>query len=831
MKEYDFRKIEGKWQGIWSEAGIYRVPQFPKKKYYVLEMYPYPSGDLHMGQFRNYVIGDVIVRYRMMNGYEVLHPMGFDAFGLPAENAAIKRGIDPETWTMKNIGVSRATIKLMGISYDWDREVITCKPDYYKWTQWVFLTLYKMNLAYRKKAFVNWCSSCQTVLANEQVVGGVCERCKTPVTKTDLEQWFFKITDYAERLLEGLDRLPSWSDTLKTLQRYWIGKSEGCEIDFALKGMDRPISVFTTRPDTVYGVTFMAVAPENPLCTELARHGGREAEVKEYVEQSLKMSEIERTSTVREKDGVYTGSDCVNPFTGENVQMWVADYVLASYGTGIVMGVPAHDQRDFEFAKKYGIPIKVVIDPPGSKLEVQTMDAAYTEPGTMVNSGMFNGRNSEKAIDEIIEHCIKKGIGRRKTNYRLRDWLVSRQRYWGAPIPMIHCRTCGIVPVPESDLPVLLPREGVDFTPRGKSPLASVPGFMNVKCPKCGGDGERDPDTMDTFVCSSWYHLRYSDARNAREPFGKKEAASWLPIDEYIGGIEHACGHLIYFRFMTKVLHDAGCIPSDEPCVRMFNHGMITDENGDVMSKSKGNALPVGPFVEKWGADTGRIAMLFIGPPGKECAWSERGTFGAHRFLKRVWKLVWQADLATAQASPQKDLNPAELRLLRKFGWCIGRVTQDIHEYGHNTAIAAIMELVNEMQLFEPKGSATFAKAAKGLVQLLSPFAPHMCEELWHEPIGAVDSVFKSVWPNADLSDQPDLDAATRASITRVETIVLAVQVNGKVRGRIEVPADASEEEVKQAALAEENVKRHLSGVRVKKLVVVPGKIVSIVTQ
>jgi leucyl-tRNA synthetase len=818
MRDYDFRTIEKNWQKKWAADGIYRAGRAPEKKYYVLEMYPYPSGDLHMGQFRNYLIGDVIARYRMMNGYGVLHPFGWDAFGLPAENAAIQRGIDPETWTMKNIQISRSTIKLMGISYDWEREVTTCLPDYYKWTQWVFLMLQRRNLAYRKKAYVNWCPSCQTVLANEQVINGDCERCKTQVTKTDLEQWFFRITNYAERLLQGLDSLKEWPEPVKILQRNWIGKSDGCELDFELKGMERKISVFTTRPDTVYGVTFMAVAPENPLAMELARHGGRDAPVQEYIDRSMRISEIERASTVREKDGVYTGINCINPLSGEEVELWVADYVLASYGTGMVMGVPAHDQRDFEFAKKYEIPIKVVISPKDERLEPETMEEAYVEPGVMVNSGMFDGRESQTAIEQIIDHCEEKGTGRRKTNYRLRDWLISRQRYWGAPIPMVHCDKCGVVPVPEDQLPVLLPGEDVDFAPRGKSPLASVSSFMRTECPKCGGEAQRDPDTMDTFVCSSWYHLRYSDARNDKLPFGKEEGAAWLPVDEYVGGIEHACGHLIYFRFITKVFHDEGLLPYEEPCLRLFNHGMITDEDGAVMSKSKGNALPVGPFVEKWGADTGRIAMLFIGPPAKESAWSERGTLGAHRLLKRVWKAVWKADLVEAPEVDLDGLRDEELKLLRKYHWAVDRVTRDIQEYGHNTAIAALMELLNEMQAHEDKSSGAYAVAAKGFIQLFAPFAPHMCEELWSEAAGQNESVFRSIWPEVDRK------------ILREETIILPVQVDGKVRARIEVPAESSEVEVKEAALAEDNVKRHIPDAGVKRVVVVSGKIVSIVT-
>ena len=817
MEGYPFKEIESKWQKRWEEMRLYQTSSNPKRKFYLLEMYPYPSGDLHMGQFKNYLIGDVITRKKMMEGYDLLHPMGWDAFGLPAENAAIKHGIHPEEWTLKNILQSKQTLQLMGISYDWNREVTTCLPDYYKWNQWLFLKLHEKGLAYRAKAYVNWCPKCKTVLANEQVKEGLCERCDTPVTKRDLEQWFFKITAYAERLLQDLEKLDGWPERVKTIQRNWIGKSTGTEVDFPLDKGEK-ISVFTTRSDTLYGVTFMAIAPETSFVKELVKGKNREKEVLQYIETSLHHTEIERTSTTREKDGVFTGEYCINPLSGEKVQLWVADYVLSSYGTGIVMGVPAHDQRDFEFAKRYGIPIKVVIQPVGERLVPEEMEEAYVEPGVMTNSNPFNDLPSEEGKRWVTMKLMENGLGRRKVNYRIRDWLISRQRYWGTPIPMIHCEQCGILPVAEQNLPVLLPKEGVDFRPKGRSPLSSVPSFMEVTCPSCQGRAERDPDTMDTFVDSSWYHLRYADPKNEKEIFSKPSVKTWLPIDQYIGGVEHAAGHLIYFRFFTKVLYDLGWIPYDEPCLRLFNHGMVMDKYGDVMSKSRGNAFPVGPFVEEWGADTGRITMLFIGPPGSDSRWSEEGVIGSSRFLNRIYRLV----IESLEKIPQKKKreNPPkgkDRNLLRKLNKTIKKVTEDIDNFGHNTAIAALMEFLNELVKVDPS-VPVFRESLEVFSRLLAPFAPHLAEELWHL-LGEEISVFRAPWPEYD------------EEMLKEKEIPIVVQVNGKLRAKLLLPSELEEEKVKEAALSHKNIKRYTKGKSIKRVVVVPEKLVNVVVE
>ncbi|HEX7401117.1 MAG TPA: leucine--tRNA ligase, partial [candidate division Zixibacteria bacterium] len=620
------------WQRIWEDSKIFQAPDHPEKKYYLLVMFAYPSGDIHMGHFRNFIIGDTVARYKMMNGYQVLHPFGWDAFGLPAEIAAIKRKIHPKEWTLQNIKISDATLKRCGISFDWNREVITCLPEYYKWTQWMFLKLYENNLAYRDTSLVNWCPGCKTVLANEQVEQGRCWKCESVVEEKELEQWFFRITAYAERLLNDLDRLVGWPENTKTLQRNWIGKSEGVEIDFTIEGTSKKISVFTTRPDTIYGVTFMAIAPETKILRSLNMDSEHRKVVEEYQQMVSTRSEIDR-SAAGEKDGVFTGIYAINPLSGDKIQLWVADYVLASYGTGIVMGVPGHDQRDFEFSKKYGIPIKVVIQAPDGILLPDNMKEAYVEPGNMVNSDIFNGLFSTEGIDKINEYVVKKGLGRLKINYKLRDWLISRQRYWGAPIPMIHCEGCGIVTVNEVDLPVLLPEADIDYAPKGRSPLADSKEFMDVNCPKCGGKAKRDPDTMDTFVCSSWYFLRYTDPHNQVEPFSKEKAREWLPVDKYIGGIEHACGHLLYFRFFNKFLHDIGWLSVDEPAVELFNHGMVLDDEGRVMSKSLGNVVSPIDMIDKYGTDVSRITMYFAAPSEREILWSEEGITGATRFL------------------------------------------------------------------------------------------------------------------------------------------------------------------------------------------------------
>ncbi len=819
---YDFLRIEQKWQKFWYETGLYETPDEPKNKFYLLEMFAYPSGDLHMGHFRNYVVGDVVWRYLKMNGKDILHPFGWDAFGLPAEQAAIKRGMKPRDWTINNIETAKKTLIKLGISYDWNREIRTCEPDYYKWTQWIFLKLYEAGLAYRDIAMVNWCPKCKTVLANEQVIGGKCWRCGTTVEKRELEQWFFKITAYAQRLLDDLEKLKGkWPHNIITMQRNWIGRSEGGEFDFIVEGTDIKLPIFTTRPDTIYGVTFMSVAPDAkimkkllPLMPETQRK-----EVEKYIEKSLRLSEIERTAEAREKDGVFSGLYAINPFNGERVQIWVADYVLATYGTGAVMAVPAHDQRDFGFAKKYGIPIKVVIMPPDGNLDPSTMTEAYTEPGVMVNSGPFNGLDSREGIRKVIEYAEARGFGRAKIAYKLRDWLVSRQRYWGAPIPMIHCPKCGVVPVPEEELPVLLPpQEVVDFIPKGRSPLEDVPDFINTTCPKCGGPAKRDPDTMDTFVDSAWYHLRYLDPKNDSEPFSKDSARTWLPIDLYIGGSEHATGHLIYFRFVHKVLYDMGYIPrevGDEPAIRLFNHGMVLDENGEVMSKSKGNVVSPMEVVQKVGVDGGRVAMLFFAPPDKEILWSEAGVKGAARFLERVFRTFGREPLS--RDIPDFDsLDKSEQELWRELHRTIKKVKEDTKNLQFNTAIAALMEFLNRLPSdFGPSHKLYFG-IADIFARLLAPFAPHLAEEINHT-LGFEKSIFLREYPIYD------------EELAKLEQIEIGVQVNGRARGTIVIPLDADMEQALEAAKNNPKVSKYIEGKEIKKVIFVPNKIINII--
>jgi len=823
MRDYPFKEIEARWRERWEQMKLYETPLHPRKKLYILEMFAYPSGDIHMGHFRNYTIGDVIVRFKKMQGYDILHPFGWDAFGLPAEEAAIKRGVHPREWTLGNIRVSQSTLRQMGISYDWSREIITCLPEYYKWNQWIFLTLYRKGLAYRAEASVNWCPGCKTVLANEQVIAGQCWRCHREVTTRQLEQWFFRITAYAERLLEGLDRLPHWPENVKTMQRNWIGKSIGTEIDFPLEGGNQILRVFTTRPDTIFGVTFVVLSPEHPLAKKVAMGTPYEATVRDYIHRAAAKPEFERTAETTEKDGVFTGRYAINPFSGEKVQLWVADYVLATYGTGIVMGVPAHDERDFHFARNYGIPIRVVIQPPGQSLEPDTMQHAYINPGVMVNSGPFSGLPSEEGIEKTTAYAEAKGFGRRKVNFRLRDWLVSRQRYWGTPIPMIHCEPCGIVPVPETDLPVLLPEGEIDFIPKGRSPLADSKAFMDVRCPQCRGPAQRDPDTMDTFVDSSWYHLRYTDARNPREPFSKDSAKQWMPVDLYIGGIEHATGHLLYFRFITKVLHDEGWLPYDEPVVRLFNHGMVLDEQGEVMSKSKGNVVSPAHLFEGHGVDIPRIALLFAAPSGKEIRWTEKGMTGAKRFLNRVYRLFDHAeslrDLPRATRFRSEELSTDEQRLYRKLHQTIKAVTEDIETLEFNTAIAAMMELLNLYETTSTVSPAFKAYFLRILAKLLAPFAPHLAEELWEKIDGKSESIFRTPWIEYD---------PTAVEVERVEVVI---QVDGKVRDKIEVPVNSPEGELKSQVLTREKVIKHLAGRSPKNFIIVPNRLVNVVTR
>ncbi len=813
MENYPIIDVEKKWRKYWRDSNTNTASDIPKKKYYVLEMFPYPSGDLHIGHLKNYVIGDVIARFKMMEGFDVLHPMGFDAFGLPAENAAIERGVDPSKWTLENINVSKETIRLLGLSYDWDRFVITCEPEYYKWTQWIFIQLFKKGLAYRKKSDVNWCPKCQTVLANEQVEDGNCYRCDTAITKKDLVQWFFKITEYAEDLLNAIDTLEDWPDRVKVMQKYWLGFSEGAQIDFELTTGGQ-VSVYTTRPDTLYGVTFMAIAPENPLIGEkILNNSPYKHEITEYITKAKLRTEIERVAVGKEKDGVYTGIDAINPLSGDKVQLWVADYVLSHYGTGIVMGVPAHDQRDFEFAKKYNIPMKVVIQPPDRDLNVPEMTEAYVDPGIMTNSGPFDGKKSDESIKDIIEYCKDKGVGDFKSNFRLRDWSISRQRYWGCPIPMIYCDSCGIVPVPEADLPVLLPDSSeVDFVPKGTSPLGSNEKFISVKCPKCGGPARRDPDTMDTFVDSSWYFLRYADPHNSEEIFSKKKIDSWLPIDFYIGGIEHATGHLLYSRFFTKVFKDIGIINFPEFADRLFLQGMVcskSQKDGKLykMSKSKHNAVPVGPFVETNGADTARFTILSAAPPEDDMEWSEDLVDSSRKFLNRVWRLYVDYEI--------KDI---PLDDDYKY-WCnktIRDVTNDFNKIHFNTATSFIRVLVNAIYKRLETENVIPKKVLEVLAKLLAPMTPHLSEELW-SLLGYSPSIFDTAW---EIFDE---------SLIKTEMVEVVIQVNGKIRSKIEVEAGISESKLKDLARTDEKIQKYLEGKDVKKVIVVPNKLVSFV--
>ncbi|MFH1001624.1 MAG: leucine--tRNA ligase, partial [bacterium] len=689
---YNFSEVEKKRREYWVKNNFFKsCVDYKKPKYYVLEMFPYPSGEPHMGHVKNYVIGDVVARYKHSQGYNILHPMGWDAFGLPAENAAIKNKIHPSIWTKTNIQKMKNTLTNMSISYDWDREIATCDPDYYKWTQWMFLQLYKKGLAYKKKAVVNWCPSCNVVLANEQVIDGKCWRCDTEVVKKELSQWFFKITEYAQRLLDDIECLEEWPEKVLTMQRNWIGRSEGARIEFPIKGSDKTIPVFTTRPDTLYGATYFLLSPEHPLVEEIIKDSPYEDKVHNFKKKVSKESAIDRVSGVLEKKGCFTGKYVINPLNDEEIPIWLANYVLMDYGTGAVMAVPAHDQRDFEFAKKYNLPIRIVIQPKNKKVTSDTMEAAFDQEGIMVNSGQFNGLPSSKSLDVIIDYLIEKGSGKREVNYRLRDWLISRQRYWGAPIPMIYCSECGMVPVPESDLPILLP-ENVDFRPKGMSPLASSKDFVNTICPKCGKEAKRETDTMDTFVCSSWYYLRFCSPKNNTEPFDAEELRYWMPVDQYIGGVEHAILHLLYSRFFTKALYDMGFVNFKEPFKRLFTQGMVC-KDGAAMSKSKGNIVNPGEIFSKFGIDATRIMMLFAGPPEADMEWTDKGMEGASRFLNRVWRLIYNNIDCFKEPKNKEEISPEDISveaksLRQKAHQTIKKVTEDIEERFHfNTAI------------------------------------------------------------------------------------------------------------------------------------------------
>jgi len=816
---YNFSKIEKKWQKVWEDTNAFKTEINDKPKYYTLEMFPYPSGKLHMGHVRNYSIGDVVARYKKMNGYNVLHPMGWDSFGLPAENAAIKNNIPPNDWTWSNIDNMREQLKSMGISYDWDREVATCHKDYYKWTQWMFLQLFKNNLAYKKKSYVNWCPDCQTVLANEQVVGGHCERCKAEVGKKDLEQWFFKITDYAERLLADIDRLKGWPEKVRTMQTNWIGKSIGAEVKFTVDGSGEELTVFTTRPDTIYGVTYMVIAPEHPIVPELIAGSETEAECKEFIKKMQFLNEIARTSTDTEKEGVFTGKYVINPLTGKKIPLYLANYVLLDYGTGVVMAVPAHDQRDFDFAKKYNLPIEAVISPDGSDIDGSTLEAAFEAEGTMINSGDFNGLSNKEAMPKIIEYIQSNNMGEQKVNFRLRDWLISRQRYWGAPIPIIYCEEHGAVPVPEKDLPVLLP-EDVKFTGQGESPLKTSETFINAPCPICGKMGHRETDTMDTFVCSSWYFMRYCDPKNAEKAFDKETTDYWMNVDQYIGGVEHAILHLLYARFFTKVMHDLGHISCDEPFENLLTQGMVL-KDGTKMSKSLGNVVSPDEIIEKYGADTARLFILFAAPPERDLEWSDTAVEGSHRFINRVFRFVDdKKDTFSFGSKYDVSALTADDKNLRfVLNNTVKRATDDIGgRFNFNTAISSIMELVNAMYAYTGDNTALVNECVEKLVIMLAPFIPHVAEEMW-EMLGGKESVHNQNWVTYDE------DALVK------DEIELVLQINGKVKDKINVPASASEDEIKELALANENIIKSTEGKQIVKTILVKGRLLNIVVK
>ncbi|MGI6576068.1 MAG: leucine--tRNA ligase [bacterium] len=824
---YDFKAIEKKWQEYWEQNGLHQVDTDPKRpKYYVLEMFPYPSGALHMGHIRNYSIGDVLARYMTMQGFNVLHPMGWDAFGMPAENAAIKHGTHPAKWTQENIANMRRQQQQLGTSYDWNREVTTCLPDYYRWTQWLFLLFYRRGLAYKRKAQVNWCPSCETVLANEQVVNGKCWRCDTVATKKELEQWFFRITAYADRLLKDLDLLSGWPEPVKTMQANWIGRSEGAEIKFAIKGQDESLTVFTTRHDTVFGVTYMALAPEHPLVLELVAGTEREEAVRRFVAKALRERDTKANGAEADKEGMFLGAYAINPVNGEEIPIWVADYVLMEYGTGAIMGVPAHDTRDFEFTLKYGIPQRRVITPEYPLAEAKELTAAEPGDGYLVNSGPFDGLTVKEGQEAIANYLEEKNIGRRAVSYKLRDWLVSRQRYWGAPIPIVYCEKCGVVPVPEEELPVILPQD-VKFETGKVSPLAHAESFVNTTCPKCGCPARRETDTMDTFICSSWYYYRYTDPQNDAAPFSKQAVDYWMTVDQYIGGIEHAVLHLLYSRFFTKVLYDAGLVSCQEPFTNLLTQGMVI-KDGAKMSKSKGNVVTPEEIIGKYGADTARLFILFASPPERDLDWSDQGVEGSWRFLNRVWRLVtgnieFFGDSRGNKAEGVK--NGPERKLKRQIHETIKKVTEDIQErFNFNTAISAIMELVNEVYRYQDQTAVAdqnrelVREAVETTVLLLAPFAPHLTEELWHR-LGYSDTIHRHEWPSYD-----------RDSLQQ-ETVNVVIQINGKLRDRLQVPVDIAQGELEKQALALPRIVELTTGKQIVKIIHVPGRLVNIVVK
>lgn len=821
-ERYNFREIEKKWQKYWNDNNTFKMEEKPDmEKYYVLEMFPYPSGKLHMGHVRNYSIGDVVARFKNMQGYNVLHPMGFDSFGLPAENAAIKHGVAPDVWTWDNIHEMEEQLSELGLSYDWDREVCTCHPDYYRWMQWIFIQFYKKGLAYKKENPVNWCPDCQTVLANEQVVDGVCERCGAPVGKKNLSQWYFKITDYAERLLKNLDTLDGWPNKVKIMQKNWIGKSVGAEVDFAIKDDERKLKIFTTRVDTLFGVTYMVLAPEHPYVNSLVEGTEYEQPVKEYISRCQHMSDIERTSTSNEKTGVFIGKYAINPVNGKEVPIYISDYVLMGYGTGAIMAVPAHDERDFDFATKFGLDIIPVVDPGNPDIDVNNLKEAFVAEGTMINSGKFDGMNNREAIKKVIEWVEEEGIGKATVNYRLRDWLISRQRYWGTPIPMIHCEHCGWVPEKEENLPVLLPTD-IEFTGKGESPIATSKTFVDTVCPVCGAPAKREIDTMDTFLDSSWYFLRYCDPKNENEVFDKEKVKYWMNVDQYIGGVEHAILHLMYARFFQMALYDLGLVTDEEPFKNLLTQGMV-NKDGKKMSKSLGNVVSPAEILEKYGADTARLFILFAAPPEKELDWSDAGVEGSFRFLNRVYRLVYETVQKYGFKTTDFEIrNDNDKQLNYMANYAVKKVSDDAGgRFQFNTAISTIMEFVNELYRYKelPDVNEGLINACiEKLVLILSPFTPHVCEEMW-EYLGHTGSLYNVGWPAYDES------ALVKDSVE------IVIQINGKVKEKMNIASGLGRDELQKTVMESEAAVRAVDGRNVVKVIAIPDKLVNIVVK
>lgn len=821
IERYNFSEIEKKWQEKWEKEDTFKVTEDgDKEKYYVLEMFPYPSGKLHMGHVRNYSIGDVLARFKKMKGYNVLHPMGWDSFGLPAENAAIKHDVEPSVWTWENIDEMRRQLKELGLSYDWDREVATCHPDYYKWMQWIFIQFYKKGLAYKKENPVNWCPSCQTVLANEQVVDGKCERCGALVGKKELSQWYLKITDYAERLLDNLEKLPGWPNKVKLMQKNWIGKSTGAQVTFEIEGFDKGLDIYTTRPDTLYGVTYMVLAPEHPFLKELVKGSQYEEAVMAYVDKVQHLSDIERTSTTKEKTGEFTGRYCINPLNGKRVPIFISDYVLMDYGTGAIMAVPSHDQRDFDFAKAFDLEIIPVVDPERDDIDLDNLTEAFEAEGKLINSGKFNGMNNKEAIVKITEYLEEQGIGEKKTNYKLRDWLISRQRYWGTPIPMIYCEDCGWVPEKEENLPVMLPTD-VEFTGKGESPLATSKTFRDTVCPVCGKPAKRELDTMDTFLDSSWYFLRYCDARNTEEAFSKEKVDYWMNVDQYIGGVEHAILHLMYARFFQMALYDLGYVSQEEPFENLLTQGMVI-KDGAKMSKSLGNVVSPAEIIEKYGADTARLFILFAAPPERELDWSDQGVEGSYRFINRVYRMVYEFSQKYKDVPDTCQVkNEADKSLAYWMNYAIKKVSDDVGDrFNFNTAISTIMEMVNEMYRYKEGdiNPGLYGSAVKTLIILLAPFVPHVTEEMW-EHLGYGGSVHDQKWPEYD----------EKALVK--DTIEIVVQINGRIKEKINIAGDSSKEEMEKIAVENDKIKALTEGKNIVKIIAVPNKLINIVVK